>query len=233
MSLDDRLRSGLKTLADQTDNTELQLAAFRRGAYARRARRRVFEGIGAVAVATAIAVGATAVVRNIASKPAGYVERPKGMPTCTNDNLHRVGSYGAGPRSVLESGFTAVRTPCWVDDVLRLTITDNGMTSQFNVAPLPIQGNGSTIRLRGVVPLRPEGNLVGAVDVLGVGWEWTNWCGAITRPFFEIKALSGNTDLGELDNVPSNATCTDRSKPSVLRPLGQVTEIVVGSPSPS
>ena len=234
MSLDERLRNDLRTLADPTDNTELQLAAFRRNAYPRRTRRRVLESVGSVLAAAAIIAGGTAVVRTLSNRPAGYAARPPGMPTCSNENLHLSTGLTGGPTMAVETALNAVRTPCWVDVRVRLTITRNGSTDQSNAEPLPIEGNGSIIRLRGVVPVGPIGHPSAAANVLGVRWAWSNWCGHVKSMFFEFKPLgSGFSYINSLGYGPTIATCVDKSKPSVLRPLGQVNEMNDATPFPS
>lgn len=234
MSLDERLRSGLRTMAEPVQDSERALHAFREHAYPRRARRRVLQGIGAVVVVGAIALGATTVTRNLAGRPNGYIERPKGMANCTNENLHLSSGLSGGPEMTIQTALTAVRTPCWVDVPVRLTITRNGSTAQFTADPLPIQGNGTTIRLRGVVPVGPLGHPAAAAPVLAVSWAWTNWCGHIKSMFFEFKTLDdGFSYINSLGWAPGNATCVDSSKPSVLKPIGQVIEMFDATPFPS
>ena len=228
MSLDERLRSGLRTMAEPVQDSERALYAFREKAYPRRARRRVLESVGAVIAAAAIVAGGTVVVRNLSNKSTGYVSRPPGMPLCVNDNLQIATGYGGGPTMEIEAAFTAVHKECWMDETIQLTISKGG-----NVPLLQAQvlGNGSTIHLRGVVPVARAGHPAAGADVLGARWGWRNWCGADMNPFFEFRPLSqGFTYSYRTDSAPSYATCTDRTKRSELVSLGQVSEMIDAQP---
>ena len=122
MSLDERLRTELRTIAEPVQDSERALHAFREKEYPRRTRRRVLESVGTVLAAAAIVAGSTAVVHSLSSRSAGYVSRPPGMPSCTNDDLRISTAYGPGGMVDIEYAYTSVHKPCWVDQRIRLTI---------------------------------------------------------------------------------------------------------------
>lgn len=232
MSLDEKLRSGLRTIAEPVQDSERALYAFKEKAYPRRARRRVFESVGAVLAAGAILAGSTAVVRNLSKQtPSQLASRPPGMPTCTNDTLKITAGFTGGPVMAIETAFTSLGKECWIDDRVRLTISSNGFGGNDPLASL-IQGNGSVIRVRGVVPVGSvNGHPSEGARVLGARWGWKNYCGKVTNPFFEFTPLSDAFSYThQLAQAPRFVECVDRSKPSELVPLGQVAEMNDATP---
>jgi len=218
-------------MAESVQDSERALHAFREKAYARRTRRRVLESVGTVLAAAAIVVGGTTVVRNLSSRPAGYVSRPPGMPTCSNDDLRISTAYGAGSTVDIEYAYTSVHKPCWVDQRIRLTIRASvGVLPPATTLPVDIDGNGSAIRIRGVVPSYGFGKqpTLGS-PVVGATWRWTNWCGGFRDLTFEFSPIDDAfTYQYMLDRAPAG-TCADRAVRSALQPLGSVDQLVVSS----
>lgn len=231
MSLDERLRSGLRTMAEPVQDSERALHAFREKEYPRRARRRVLESVGAVLAAAAIVAGSTAIVHNLSRRPAGYISRPPGMPTCTHDDLRISTAYGARGTVDIEYAYTSVHKPCWVDQRIRLTIrASTGVLGPATTLPVDIDGNGSAIRIRGVVPAYgfDKQPTLGS-PVVGATWRWTNWCGTFRDLTFEFAPIKDAfTYQFMLDKAPAG-TCTDKAERSQLQPLGSVDELIVSS----
>jgi hypothetical protein len=226
MSLDERLQSGLRTTAEPAQDSERALHAFRGKAYSRRGRRRMFESVGAVVVAAAIALGSTAVVSKLSSKATGYVSRPPEMPTCSHDDLILSPTFSAGPAVVVEYAYTSVHKPCWIDEQIRLTLSGTrGVLSQTGSFPLNVIGNGSIIRIRGIVPAYGfnKSPTLGS-PVLGIAWQWTNWCGDLHDTVFQFDPLKNGEVFQYLMEKQPSHSCADKSKPSELRPRGGVTE---------
>ena len=225
MSLDDRLRSGLRTLAEPEQDTERALTAFRERAYPRRARRRIFEVVGATLAVAALAVGVTAVLRITPKKSAGFVNpsRPAGMADCANDDLKITTAYDTSlTDETIVFRFTSVHKPCWVNEKIGVTFTQRNPAKSAGIQGagiLPVQGfHSAPVTMQGVVPAgRPTGN---ERHGLTVSWLWTNWCGDGSGPFVtfaDYSAQGVKSDFTYTYNIPSVPSCTDRSKPSVLR----------------
>ena len=221
MSLDDRLRSGLRTLETAPEDAQQRLAEFRRRAYPRRARRWVAQGVAGMIVAAALAFGISSLALHQAQGSGGFVNKqpkPKGVPNCTPSDLHFMFDYSTGPAGLVSFGYASSTRPCWIDQSITVAITGNGFADLKAGRLFAVSGNNSAIRLRGVVPT-PNAD-ARAIQGLGISWEWSNWCGSATRAYFVFfetgKHLQIADDMLEMDPAPNTPRCVDRSKPSVL-----------------
>jgi len=231
MSLDDRIRSGLQTLVEPTQDAQRSFDAFRENAYPRRARRRVVQAIaGTIAVVAIIGAATTAVVSSARKAPGFIHPIPSSIPVCREGSVQPVQVFG-GPiangrsrayyvsYSVYSNG-----AACRIDETLAATLTSNSIEygALHNGAKPPllsIQGNQSPGRLAGVVPARSATAALPGSPALSISWVWTNWCGP-DRSFSEtFKRLSGSTIInpeGDMGTIPIVPTCNDPSQPSVL-----------------
>ena len=234
MSLDERLKSGLRTLAEPAEDNERALNAFREHAYPRRSRRRVFEAVGTTLAVAALAVGVTAVLRVSPKKSAGFVSptRPAGIADCTNDDVKVSSAFGLGGTEAILFSLTAVHEPCWYDKTVRLTITQKNPSHYTNIADagvLPVRANPSVIELKGVVPKSTHsGN---ETNGLSLSWKWSNWCSETLIPSFQIDTYTNESSVGGFGwEYPTPPPCTDASKPSTLD-LGADKDVLQGARS--
>jgi hypothetical protein len=219
MSLDDRVRQGLRTLEGPEVDPARELGRFRGSAYPRRARRHVLQGIAGGIAAVALAVGLTTAVTNAARKGTDFINPgPKGVPACApGDTQGAIDSGMGGGVDAITFGVTNVSPKaCWIDETVTLTISHNGNATGNAVLAeiLPIQGNGASIHLVGVVPAASK-----PASELEVTWLWRNWCDKGTSFFFEFWEYKGTTRnplSNGTDFAPSVPACTDRSKPSTI-----------------
>jgi hypothetical protein len=227
MSLDDRVRNGLRALEDQLPDATSDWGRFNAWAQRRRARRRAFESVAALLLVGALAAGGIAIAARSTPQLPGFIRPvPKGLPACGRD-LNVIYEVGGEKIEAVEFGLggnALTKKSCTIDGKVRLSITSP------SGQPLPIQGNGQVQIIRGVVP--PSGGRPG----VGVDWQWSNWCGAQNQAFyvfvgFDDPALAGSRrtiDAGTDPKISNTPSCVDRAKPSVLRAVPWVPPLDLG-----
>ena len=212
MSLDDRVRSGLRAFEDQPPDATVDWDRFSAWAQRRRARRRAFESVAALLLVGALAAGGIAIAARSTPQLPGFIRPiPKDLPACGRD-LNIIYEVYLGDVEFGLGGNALTKKSCTIDGKVRLSITSP------SGQPLPIQGNGQVQIIRGVVP--PSGGRPG----IGVDWQWSNWCGAQNQALyvfvgFDDPALAGRRqtiDAGTDPKISNTPSCVDRTKPSVL-----------------
>src|SRR5438270_3814447 len=114
MSLDDRLRSGLRTLETAPEDALQRLAEFRRRAYPRRARRWVAQGVAGMIIVAALAFGIGALALHQPKGSGGFVTgQPKGVPNCSESDLKIMTEFGTAPTELVAFGYASNTRPCW------------------------------------------------------------------------------------------------------------------------
>jgi hypothetical protein len=229
MSLDDRLRNGLRTMEPLESDPARALEEFRASAYPRRTRRRVMQVIAGTVAAVALIAGVTTAVAVKANKKPGFIHpAPEAFPVChAGDTQAVIGADGpvvsgrsTAYRITLE--VYTIQKACRIDETIAPTITanifENGGLAGLNTHQAPvlaIQGNESPGRLVGVVPTRSE------KTTLSLAWTWTNWCGQDRSYSFSLRRVSGSTNTlesleGGTATIAAVPSCVDASRPSVL-----------------